>query len=282
MSEEIKELYYLGFYTKVVNDAANAKKDEDTEFMVMRSRLALNQIDFVINATKQLATPVHKGINLLAKSMKAKSTEAIEELLQGVDETMQRTSPLYAVCIGIVNLRMNKISEALEVLNGVNHPEAAAVRIQALLSINRPDLATAELDNIPQPVQQKICRIFIALCKDKETVRQASLDLQDLADGFARYGDSALISNAMAICHFVAGEWESAAAATEVATEKFPNDETVSINRAVALAHTTEYEKLKTQVEMIHSFEKNSYKAKIDEMLRDFDETAARLQSTKE
>ena len=280
MSDELKELYYLGFYTKVVNDAASAKKgDEEMEFIVLRSRLALNQIDFVLNATKTLSNPVQKGINMMAKAIKSGTQEGAEGALQDIDESLARTSALYAVCVGIINLRIERFGEALEALNGVEHDEAASVRIQALLSINRADLASTEVSGITQPILAKVCKAYVGLCTDKESAHEALLEFQDLAESFARYGDSPLLSNAIAVCHFVLGEWESGCSAIEAASEKFPSDEVTQINRAVALAHTTEYDKLKTQIEMIQSFQKNKYKAKLDEMLRDFDETAARLQT---
>ena len=280
MTDEIKELYYLGFYTKVVNEAASAKKaDEEVEFVVLRSRLALNQIDFVLNSTKPLANPVQKGVNLLARAIKAGSPDKVDALLGEVDQALVRTSPLYAVCIGIINLRIDRISEALEVLNCVEHSEAAAVRIQALLAINRADLAEAEVANISEPIQAKVCKAFVGVCKDKESAHESLLEFQDLAESFARYGESPLLANAIAVCHFVLGEWESGCSAIEAAAEKFPSDESTAINRAVALAHTTEYEKLKEQIAVIQSFERNRYKTKLDEMLREFDERAAMLQN---
>ena len=280
MTDELKELYYLGFYTKVVNEAASAKKgDEEVEFVVLRSRLALNQIDFVLNSTKPLANPVQKGVNLLARAIKAGSPEKVDALLGEVDQALVRTSPLYAVCIGIINLRIDRISEALEVLNCVEHNEAAAVRIQALLAINRADLAEAEVANMSEPIQAKVCKAFVGVCKDKESAHESLLEFQDLAESFARYGESPLLANAIAVCHFVLGEWESGCSAIEAAAEKFPSDESTAINRAVALAHTTEYEKLKEQIAVIQSFERNRYKTKLDEMLREFDERAAMLQN---
>ena len=280
MTDELKELYYLGFYTKVVNEAASAKKgDEEVEFVVLRSRLALNQIDFVLNSTKPLANPVQKGVNLLARAIKAGSPDKVDALLGEVDQALVRTSPLYAVCIGIINLRIDRISEALEVLNCVEHSEAAAVRIQALLAINRADLAEAEVANISEPIQAKVCKAFVGVCKDKESAHESLLEFQDLAESFARYGESPLLANAIAVCHFVLGEWESGCSAIEAAAEKFPSDESTAINRAVALAHTTEYEKLKEQIAVIQSFERNRYKTKLDEMLREFDERAAMLQN---
>ena len=280
MTDELKELYYLGFYTKVVNDAASAKKgDEEVEFMVLRSRLALNQVDFVLNATKPMTSPVQKGVNLLARAIKLGTQDKIEALLQEVDEALVKTSPLYAVCIGIINLRIERISEALEVLNCVEHNEAAAVRIQALLAINRADLAESEVSNISQPILAKVSKAFVGLCKDKESAHESLLEFQDLAESFARYGESPILANAIAVCHFVLGEWESGCSAVEAAAEKFSSDEATTINRAVALAHTTEYEKLKEQIAVIQSFERNRYKMKLDEMLSEFDERAAMLQT---
>jgi len=195
MESELKDLYYLGFFTRVVSQAPSVKTvDDDLEFMVLRSRLALNQVDFVLNATRSQSNPMHKGIHLLALASKAKSRDDVERILQDVDESAARGSALYAVSAGIVNLVIDRFTETLEVLNGVDHSEAAAVRIQALLSINRTDLAEAELAFIAAPIQQTACRAFIGLRKGEEAARNALHDFQDFAESFGRYGESSMLA----------------------------------------------------------------------------------------
>ena len=60
------------------------------------------------------------------------------------------------------------------------------------------------------------------------------------------------------------------------ASENFPNDDSIMINQAVALHRGTDYEKLKQQIQMVMSLN-NSYTKSINDMLKDFDDTASRL-----
>lgn len=274
MIEELKETYYLGSYTKVVNDSTSYKKDdEEVEFIVLRSRLALNQIDFVLNATRAQTNNVQKGINLLANALKLSSQEEIQNLLGNIDQSLLQISDYYAICVAIIHLRINNYLDALSILDGVQHDEAVALRIQVLLSINRNDLAEAEISNIKDPNLSKICMAQIGIVKGGDTARDSLYSLQDIAD---RGISTPLLQNMLASCFFAVGEWENAASTMIVASEKFPNDEATQINQAVALSHGTDFEKLQTQLSLIKSL-KNSYANTLNDMLKDFDETAARL-----
>lgn len=274
MIEELKETYYLGSYTKVVNDSTSYKKDdEEVEFIVLRSRLALNQIDFVLNATRAQTNNVQKGINLLANALKLSSQEEIQNLLGNIDQSLLQISDYYAICVAIIHLRINNYLDALSILDGVQHDEAVALRIQVLLSINRNDLAEAEISNIKDPNLSKICMAQIGIVKGGDAARDSLYSLQDIAD---RGISTPLLQNMLASCFFAVGEWENAASTMIVGSEKFPNDEATQINQAVALSHGTDFEKLQTQLSLIKSL-KNSYANTLNDMLKDFDETAARL-----
>lgn len=275
MIEELKESYYLGSYTKVVNDSTSYRKDdEEVEFIVLRSRLALSQNDFVINATRGQTNNVQKGINLLANALKLTNEEEIQTLLSNIDRSLLQISDYYAICVATIYLRMNNYLDALSVLDGVAHDEAVALRIQALLSINRSDLAENEIANIKDPNLSKICMAQIGIVKGGDAARDSLYSLQDISD---RGISTPLLQNMLASCFFAVGEWENAASTMIVASEKFPNDEATAINQAVALSHGTDFEKLQTQLALIKSF-KNSYANTINDLLQDFDETATRLQ----
>jgi hypothetical protein len=89
-----------------------------------------------------------------------------------------------------------------------------------------------------------------------------------------------LLGNAIAVCHFALGQWESGVEAIKALSEQFPTDETTAINLAVATAHRAKkFEEIRAQVEVVKAFRSNTYKSKIDEMLDDFNQTAERLQS---
>ncbi|OHS95420.1 Coatomer epsilon subunit family protein [Tritrichomonas foetus] len=276
MIEDLKESYYLGCYTKVVNDSTSFRKeDEEVEFIVLRSRLALNQIDFVLNATRSQANNVQKGINMLANALKLQDDQEILNLLDTADKSLLKLSDYYAICIAIIHLRVKNYTDALMVLNGVEHDEAVALRIQSLISINRIDLAESELPDIKDPNLSKVCAAHIGIVKGGDSARDSLYSIQDISD---RGISTPLLQNMLAACFFAVGEWENASSAMIVASEKFTSDETTIINQAVALSHGTDYEKLQTQLNLVRSL-KNPYTAGIEEMLKDFDQTAARLQA---
>jgi hypothetical protein len=278
MADDLQTLYCLGYYGRVAKETPNQKKDEqDIEYMILRSRLALGQIAFVEQSCKLQANAIQKGVLLLAQSL---STTETDEILSRRDDSVLRVSPHYAMCLAVIQLRADRPSQALELLNRVDHPEAAALRIQALLAIARVDLAEAELEAIGHDVLRKLNRGFVALHKDKDAVQLAQNDFMDLSDTFRSYGTSLLLGNAIAVCHFALGQWESGFEAIKALSEQFPTDETTAINLAVATAHRAKkFEEIRAQVEIVKAFRSNIYKSKIDEMLDDFNQTAERLQS---
>ena len=96
---------------------------------------------------------------------------------------------------------------------------------------------------------------------------------RDIAD---RLPLSPLLANAISCCYCALGEWDNAQMSIQNASENFPNDDSIMINQAVALHRGTDYEKLKQQIQMVMSLN-NSYTKSINDMLKDFDDTASRL-----
>lgn len=272
--EEIHDSFYAGLYAKVLADTKDIKKlDEFTEFMVLRSRIFCGQIDFVINQVKAQSSDMHKGVYLLAQSKKCNNVTEISNLLPKDDETTVATSPYYAICKAMLLIQTENISEALIILSGHKNDEAIAEKIHCLLLLNRPDIAQKELENISSQILRNIWTALVSLYLEKEEVRKSLYSLQDIAD---RLPLSPLLANAIACCYSALGEWDMAQMTIQNAAENFPNDESVIINQAVALHRGNDYEKLKTQVQMVMSLN-NDYTKNINEMLKDFDDTVARL-----
>ena len=274
--EDLKESYYFGAYSKVISDSASLRSsDPEVEFLVLRSRLAQNQVDFVLNATRSQANNVQKALNLLANVLKAGNDDKIRQILADADKSLLQLSEHYAICVGIAYLRIGAYTEALNVLNGIEHDEAIALKIQALIGINRVDLAEEELPNIKDQNLSKVCAAHVGIINGGDSARDVLYAIQDILD---RGISTPLLHNLVAGCFFAIGEWENATNAMTVAIEQFPNDESTNINQAVVLSHGTEYEKLHTQLELIKSFN-NPYTNELNEMLKDFDQTASRMQS---
>jgi hypothetical protein len=276
MSHDFETLYYLGYYARVASQARPKKEDEELEFFVLRSRIALGQVDAVISQTQSQSNASQKGVALLAQALKSASPDDVEQLFASRDETLQRTSPNYAVCLAVISLQTEQFARALEILHGVSTPEAVALRIQGYLGLYRIDLAEQELANVGNDVLAKLCRGYIALFKDRDAVQLALNDFQDLNETFGA-GVSPLLSNAIAVCHFALGEWEAGYGVVKALSEQVQN-ETTAINLAVATAHLgKQFEEIKAQVDLARGVPGSQYARKIEELLKDFDDTAARL-----
>ena len=273
---ELRERFYLGFFNKVIDASGSFDKgNEEVEFLVLRSRLGQNQVDFVLNTTKSQTTPVQKGVHLLCQSIKSSNKEEVISLLETVDHSLVQNSKYYAICVGIINMHIERYPEVLEVLNSVEDSEAASLRVQALLNINRVDLAETELPQVTDPILRSLCSAYVALYKGEEETKNALFSLLDLSE---RFEPSPILMNLIAVCHFSIGEWENGQNAILSASEQFPNDEATAINLAVSLSHTSPGQRLSTQLSLIKNF-KNAYNSSIEEMLKTFDETASRLET---
>ena len=274
--EEIKEKFYVGLYQKVISDASAMKgADEEIEFIVLRSRILIGQADFVLNYAKSQETPLQKGVYILAKAKKCATPEEISALIPTDDETLYATSEVYAISKATACLQAERVTDALAIISNNSHPEAVCLKIQCLLQMNRADLAEKELENINNQILKNIWTAFVALYQGKDEIQRSLFALQDLAE---RFESSPLLANAMACCHFALGEWENGNMDIQSTAENYPNDEAIQINKAVVAHRTNDYEKLKTQISLVTSMN-NKYMRNINDMLKDFDETATRLEN---
>ena len=274
--EELQEYFYVGLYQKVVNSASSIKNPDDmTSFMILRSYLSLGQTDFVLKTVRSQSNPLQKGVFLLAKAKKCNTPSEISELIPTDDEEIVATSEIYVISKATLCIQAERVADAMAIVSAINQPEAICLKIHCLLLLNRADLAEKELEKLEQPILKSIWTSFVSLYQNKDQIQKSLYSLQDLAE---RFEVSPLLANAMACCHFALGEWESGNMDIQSALEIYPNDDTLQINKAVALHRTNEYDKLKTQISLVTAM-KNQYTQNIENMLKDFDETAERLET---
>lgn len=273
--EDLQDYYYLGFYQKASVEGSKAGMPEDGQFMAFRSNLALGKIDFVINQTKKLDTPMGKGINLLANVMKLNSNEEIEKYYEEhMDPQIKATSSYYAVCCAICLLNCNKPGEALVAIADSKYPEASLIRIQALLGLNRTDLALEEYKNINTKSLSDIARAVIAI-RTQEDITDALnnlLDQKDRYDGLS----SPLLDSLVATCHFLNKEYEKVEDDLKNATEQFPSDINMTINNLALSFQQADAERVSNDITLIRS-SKGQYSGTIEELDADFDEAAKEI-----
>ena len=272
--EEIFEKFYIGMYSKIINESKI--NDEEIEFIILRSRILLDQTDFVINyiKTKNL-TSFYKVILLLANSKKIINQNELINFIINIKDEENLKSIYYKICKSILYLQVEMISEALSLINDLNHPEIPSIKIQCYLKLNRIDLAEKELLNIKNDVLKSITNSFISLFKNKESIQTSLFILQDLSE---RFELTPLLANLISNCYFALGEFENGQMILNNLIEKFPNDISLQINNSIAIHRNSDYDKIQNQINLILNNNNNFYNFKLKEFLKDFDETIERIQ----
>ena len=181
----------------------------------------------------------------------------------------------YSICVGLGYMIAEEYNDALECLHGVIHQDAAALRVQCLLSLERVDLAEEEIESITSNSLKAICNGIIGLKKDQNSTKTALYSLLDLSE---RYQLSPLLGSLIASCHFAIGEWEQGQSTILIASEKYPNDDSIMINSVLSGLRVADFAKMKSDIALINS-NNSIYAQNIQKLLEDFDETAERITS---
>lgn len=272
--EEIQELFYLGFFSKLINDTNLKTNNEEIEFILYRSRLTLGQIDFVLNSVKNGTTPIQKGIFLLSNCLKISDITKIPEYLStNIDKSLKTLSSHYSICISLCYMIAEQYGEALEYLFGVTHQESSSLKISCYLFIDRIDLAEEELNNISNPILKSISNALIGLKKDQNSIKTALFSLLDLSE---RFDYSPLLANLISLCHFSIGEYEQGNNILLSINEKFSNDQCLMINSIVIGIKNSDLIKIKTDISFLIN-SNNKYSNNLKVLLEDFNETSKRI-----
>lgn len=278
---EIQDFYFLGFYSKVVSEYSK-DRSPDAQFMVLRSRLALGQIELVKKEVSDVnASPVYPGINLLANVIQKEKKDREEFITNSVDPQLKIANQYYSACLAVAYLLAEKPGNALETIGDSNFFEAGTIKIQCFLAFNRVDLAENVLANIGNVIQKNIAAALIALHKDQDSIRNALnnlLDIQERYQDSLKMGISPLLGSLIASSHFAVGENESGTAVIMQLQENFFSDPNVSINQYATQFPAADLKTIKLGVDLLVT-QKNEYADKINDMIKEFDEAAAEISS---
>ena len=277
----IQEYYFGGYYSKILSEYSGDKSN-DGQFIQLRSRLALGQIDFVLQQTKDTsASVVYSGLNLLANVTKLDADKREEYIANTLDQQLNTTNQYYNACLAVSYLLANKPESALETIADSRFFEAPLIKVQCYLAFDRLDLAEGCINETENESLRYILRAVIAIRKDpasipkddKNTVQNALPALLDLQE---RLGMSALLSALIASCHFVLGETETAQSVISSSQQYFINDPTYAINQAVANFPKSDLKSIKNDINMITTT-KTEYSQKINELMNEFDVAAEEI-----
>jgi len=164
-----------------------------------------------------------------------------DEIVSKVDDLMAGdvdvTNYVQLVVAGTIYLGADQPESALKALHPSDHLECIALRVQALLSIHRPDLARKELKTMQEKDEDatltQLAQAWTNLAQGGEKIQEAYYIYQEMID---KLGSTALLLNGQAATFLAQGKYAEAEAALGEASEKDPNNPDTLVNMIV-LAH---------------------------------------------
>merc|ERR1712002_789368 len=116
----------------------------------------------------------------------------------------------------------------------MGHLECTALKLQALLSIHRPDLAKKEMKTMQEKDEDatvtQLAQAWTNMALGGEKIQEAYYIYQDMID---KLGSTALLLNGQATIFLAQGKFNEAESALQEALEKDPNNPNTLVNLIV-------------------------------------------------
>merc|ERR1712025_604392 len=142
------------------------------------------------------------------------------------------------VVAATIYLGSDQPESALRVLHPSDHLECVALRLQALLSIHRPDLAKKELKTMQEKDEDatvtQLAQAWTNMAMGGEKIQEAYYIYQEMID---KLGGTALLLNGQAVTFIAQGKYAEAETALGEALEKDPNNPETLVNLVVLAQH---------------------------------------------
>ena len=149
---DIKNAFYTGNYQTCINEAQKLKITDpelatDRDVFMYRAYLALKKFRVVLEEVGPSSKPLLQPLAMLATFLSNPSRK--EAVVADLDSLMSGnvdvTNYVQLLVAATIYLGVGQPESALRVLHPSDHLECHALKVQALLSIHRPDLAKKEL-----------------------------------------------------------------------------------------------------------------------------------------
>jgi len=248
---EVRNLFYLGNYQGAVNAAislnpSNAAIKLDRDVLLYRCYVSQRNYGLVLAETESRAgsdvsiDAVRTFANFKrAAGDKSLTAPALHTLSAWISGGVTQQNATVQVIAASIQLALGDPESALRSLHHPLSLEAHALTVQALLAMNRPDLAESALKAMQRADDEATVtllaasRVYIAMGADK--LSDAEAILRDLAD---KFGTTPALLSAQAVCLMKTGEWHAAETLLLQASEKSSTEPEILINLAVCALHT--------------------------------------------
>merc|ERR1712059_71785 len=210
------------------------------DVLLYRSYLAQRKYRVVLEEVNSGSPALLLPLKTLAQflSTPAKRDSIVAELDTQMGGNVDVTNHVLLLVAATIYMHVEQPESALRVLHPSDHLECLALRLQALLSINRPDLARKELKAMQEKDEDatvtQLAQAWTNLSSGGEKIQEAYYIFQEMID---KLGSTALLLNGQAVTFLAQGKYAEAETALGEAIEKDPNNPDTLVNMIVLAQH---------------------------------------------
>ena len=242
---DIKNAFFTGNYQTCINEAQKLKISDpevslDRDVLMYRSYLALKKFRVVLEECGTSSKPMLQPLATLAQFLSNPGRK--DAIVADIDNIMSGNvdvnNYVQLIVAATVYLGVDQPESALRVLHPSDHLECYALKIQALLSIHRPDLARKELKVMQEKDEDatitQLAQAWTNLALGGDKIQEAYYIYQEMID---KMGATAMLLNGQAVTFLAQGKYSEAESALNEAMEKDPNNADTVVNMIVLSQH---------------------------------------------
>lgn len=242
---DIKNAFYTGNYQTCINEAQKLKIGDpelstDRDVLMYRSYLALKKFRVVLEEVGPSSKPLLQPLAMLATFLSNPSRK--EAVVADLDSLMSGnvdvTNYVQLLVAASIYMGVGQPESALRVLHPSDHLECHALKVQALLSIHRPDLAKKELKVMQEKDEDatltQLAQAWTNMALGGDKIQEAYYIHQEMID---KLGATSVLLNGQAVTFLAQGKYSEAEAALNEAMEKDPNNADTLVNMIVLSQH---------------------------------------------
>lgn len=241
---EVRNAFYLGNFQACINEAQKSKViSEEKDLFMYRSYIAIKKYGVILNEVSDNRGRDFKSIRQLARYLSSdpRDRNSIVDEVEKIDDSRESNEYVHLIVAAQIAFLENRYEDCIRFLHGVDQLECSALTIQALLKLDRIDLARKELKKMQEKDEDatisQLANAWVILSHGTgvEKLEEAYYIFHDLA---TKYGTTPLLLNGQAVSLIARGKYDEAEALLQEALEKDSNNAEALIN-LIALSHFT-------------------------------------------
>lgn len=279
---DLKNSFYTGNYQTCINEAGKLKVADpglalERDVLLYRAYLAQRKWRVVLEEVKPSSAALLQPLKLLAQFLSGgpdRRTAIVLELDATMAGNVDVSNYVQLLVAATIYLHAEQPEAALRVLHPSDHLECAAMRLQALLALHRPDLARKELKAMQEKDEDatvtQLAQAWTNMATGGEKIQEAYYIYQEMID---KLGSTALLLNGQAVTFIAQGKYAEAETALGEAIEKDPNNPETLVNMIVLAQQQGKQQEASSRLlSQLKDLEpRHSFLVKLEQKEADFD-----------